>query len=123
MAAKKTRKPLFPDGVQLFIKCKFRKTQIVPHEAIDRMYMLCQRETNEDWQEWRDTPLMTTDGVLVRISLLMAINNQDGESDELLDRMGKEVYGDDMTFEYMKANWQARMRISGYWHLIEMERI
>ena len=42
---------------------------------------------------------MTTDGVLVRISLLMAINNQDGESDELLDRMGKEVYGDDMTFE------------------------
>lgn len=66
---------------------------------------------------------MTTDGVLVRISLLMAINNQDGESDELLDRMGKEVYGDDMTFEYMKANWQTRMRISGYWHLIEMERV
>ena len=60
--------------------------------------MLCQRETAEDWQEWRDTPLMTTDGVLVRISLLMAVNNQDGESDELLDRMGKEVYGDDMTF-------------------------
>ena len=84
--------------------------------------MLCRRETNEDWQEWRDTPLMTTDGVLVRISLLMAINNQDGESDELLDRMAKEVYGDDMTFEYMKANWQTRMRISGYWHLIEMEK-
>ena len=72
--------------------------------------MLCRRETAEDWQEWRDTPLM------------MAINNQDGESDELLDRMAKEVYGDDMTFEYMKANWQARMRISGYWHLIEMEK-
>lgn len=40
-----------------------------------------------------------------------------------MDELGKEIYGDNMTFGYMKANWEARMRISGYWHLIKMERV
>lgn len=87
------------------------------------MWMICHRESPEDWNEWRNTPLMTTDGILVKITLLMAINNQDGTSDEFMDELGKEIYGDNMTFGYMKANWEARMRISGYWHLIKMERV
>lgn len=87
------------------------------------MWMLCHRETPEDWGEWRNTPLRTTDGIMAKVSLIMCINDSDGSEDGYMDRLCKDVYGENMTFEFMRSNWQTRMRISGYWHLIKMERV
>lgn len=76
----------------------------------------------EDWEEWKNTPLVTTDGILATITLVSTINNGDGSYDSFLDSLVKDVYGEEMEFSYVRKNWQARMRISDCWHLIRMKK-
>lgn len=122
MAVKIARKPIIPIGITPTILCKFRDVQIVPHEAIDRIWLCATRNTKEDWEEWKNTPLVTTDGILAKITLVSTINNSDGSYDSFLDSLVKDVYGEEMEFSYVRKNWQARMKISDCWHLIRMKK-
>lgn len=122
MAVKIARKPIIPIGVTPTILCKFRDVQIVPHEAIDRIWLCATRNTEEDWEEWKNTPLVTTDGILAKITLVSTINNGDGSYDSFLNSLVKDVYGEEMEFSYVRKNWQARMKISDCWHLIRMKK-
>lgn len=105
-----------------YLKTKFQKRALVPHEAIDANWMgiWCYNQAD---QRLKDSAVfVTTDGYKVRIKLIGCCNNSKGDQHEWLQDMAEKTYG--LKFETIQSNWFARLgNISGYWHLIEMEEV
>lgn len=105
-----------------YLKTKFQKRALVPHEAIDVNWMgiWCFSEAD---QRLKDSAVfVTTDGYKVRIKLIGCCNNSKGDQHEWLQDMAEKTYG--LKFETIQSNWYARLgNLSGYWHLIEMEEV
>lgn len=105
-----------------YLKTKFQKRALVPDEVIDRNWMgiWCFSEAD---QKLKDSAVfVTTDGYKVRIKLIGCCNNSKGDQSEWLQHMCENTYG--LKFEVVRSNWFARLgKLSGYWHLIEMEEV
>ena len=105
-----------------YLKTKFQKRALVPHEAIDANWMgiWCYNQAD---QRLKDSAVfVTTDGHRVRIKLIGCCNNSKGDEYEWLQDVAEKTYG--LKFETIKSNWFARFgNLSGYWHLIEMEEV
>ena len=103
-----------------YLKTKFQKRALVPHEAIDANWMgiWCYNQAD---QRLKDSAVfVTTDGHRVRIKLIACCNNSKGDEYEWLQDIAEKTYG--LKFETIQSNWFARLgNLSGYWHLIEME--
>lgn len=103
-----------------YLKTKFQKRALVPHEAIDANWMgiWCYNQAD---QRLKDSAVfVTTDGHKVRIKLIGCCNNSKGDEHEWLQDVAEKTYG--LKFETIQSNWFARLgNLSGYWHLIEME--
>lgn len=105
-----------------YLKTKFQKRALVPHEVIDANWMgiWCYNQAD---QKLKDSAVfVTTDGHRVRIKLIGCCNNSKGDEFEWLQEMAEKTYG--LKFETIQSNWFARLgNLSGYWHLIEMEEV
>ena len=105
-----------------YLKTKFQKRALVPHEAIDANWMgiWCYNQAD---QRLKDSAVfVTTDGYKVRIKLIGCCNNSKGDEHEWLQDVAEKTYG--LKFETIQSNWFARLgNLSGYWHLIEMEEV
>lgn len=105
-----------------YLKTKFQKRALVPHEAIDANWMgiWCYNQAD---QRLKDSAVfVTTDGHRVRIKLIGGCNNSKGDEHEWLQDIAEKTYG--LKFETIQSNWFARLgNLSGYWHLIEMEEV
>ena len=103
-----------------YLKTKFQKRALVPHEAIDANWMgiWCYNQAD---QRLKDSAVfVTTDMHKVRIKLIGCCNNSKGDEHEWLQDVAENTYG--LKFETIQSNWYARLgTLSGYWHLIEME--
>ena len=66
--------------------------------------------------------LETTDGVKCRLKYISTMNNENGNYDELLDDLCREMY--DCPFSSIRSIWIARLgSVSDFWNLVEMEKI
>lgn len=105
-----------------YLKTKFQKRALVPDEVIDRNWMgiWCFSEAD---QKLKDSAVfVTTDGYKVRIKLIGCCNNSKRDQYEWLQHMCEKTYR--LKFEVVQSNWFARLgKLSGYWHLIEMEEV
>ena len=105
-----------------YLKTKFQKRALVPHEAIDANWLgiWCYNQAD---QRLKDSAVfVTTDGHRVRIKLIGCCNNSKGDEYEWLQDVAEKTYG--LKFEIIQSNWFARLgNLSGYWHLIEMEEV
>lgn len=105
-----------------YLKTKFQERALVPDEVIDRNWMgiWCFSEAD---QKLKDSAVfVTTDGYKVRIKLIGCCNNSKRDQHEWLQHMCENTYG--LKFEVVQSNWFARLgKLSGYWHLIEMEEV
>ena len=103
-----------------YLKTKFQKRALVPHEAIDRNWMGIWCFSEADRRLKDSAVFVTTDGHRVRIKLIGCYNNSKGDEYEWLQHMAEKTYG--LKFKTIQSNWFARLgNLSGYWHLIEME--
>lgn len=100
---------------------KYQERALVPTEVIDRNWLgiWCFSEAD---QRLKDSAIfVTTDGYKVRIKLIGCCNNSKGDEFEWLSNACEKTYG--LKFEVVQSHWYARLgNISGYWHLIEMEK-
>ena len=102
-----------------YLKTKFQKRALVPHEAIDANWtgIWCFSEADRRLKD--SAVFVTTDGHRVRIKLIGCCNNSKGDQYEWLQDVAEKTYG--LKFETIQSNWFARLgNLSGYWHLIEM---
>lgn len=105
---------------EYYLKTKFQKKALVPHEVIDRNWLgiCCISEADKRLKD--SAIFVTTDGYRVRIKLIGCCNNSNGDQYEWLQHACEKTYG--LKFEVVQSNWFARLgNLSGYWHLIEME--
>lgn len=104
------------------LRTKYQERALVPSEVIDRNWLgiWCFSEAD---QRLKDSAIfVTTDGYKVRIKLIGCCNNSKGDEFEWLSNACEKTYG--LKFEVVQSHWYARLgNISGYWHLIEMEKI
>lgn len=100
---------------------KYQERALVPSEVIDRNWLgiWCFSEAD---QRLKDSAIfVTTDGYKVRIKLIGCCNNSKRDEFEWLSNACEKTYG--LKFEVVQSHWYARLgNISGYWHLIEMEK-
>lgn len=103
------------------LRTKYQERALVPSEVIDRNWLgiWCFSEAD---QRLKDSAIfVTTDGYKVRIKLIGCCNNSKGDEFEWLSNACEKTYG--LKFEVVQSHWYARLgNISGYWHLIEMEK-
>ena len=103
------------------LRTKYQERALVPSEVIDRNWLgiCCFSEAD---QRLKDSAIfVTTDGYKVRIKLIGCCNNSKGDEFEWLSNACEKTYG--LKFEVVQSHWYARLgNISGYWHLIEMEK-
>lgn len=103
------------------LRTKYQERALVPTEVIDRNWLgiWCFSEAD---QRLKDSAIfVTTDGYKVRIKLIGCCNNSKGDEFEWLSNACEKTYG--LKFEVVQSHWYARLgNISGYWHLIEMEK-
>lgn len=107
---------------EYYLKTKFQKKALVPHEVIDRNWLgiCCISEADKRLKD--SAIFVTTDGYRVRIKLIGCCNNSNGDQYEWLQHACEKTYG--LKFEVVQSNWFARLgNLSGYWHLIEMEEV
>lgn len=105
---------------EYYLKTKFQKKALVPHEVIDRNWLGIRCLSEADHRLKDSAVFVTTDGHKVRIKLIGCCNNSKGDQYEWLQNVCEQTYG--LKFEVVQSNWYARLgNLSGYWHLIEME--
>ena len=107
---------------EYYLKTKFQKKALVPHEVIDRNWLgiCCLSEADKRLKD--SAIFVTTDGYRVRIKLIGCCNNSNGDQYEWLQHECEKTYG--LKFEVVQSNWYARLgNLSGYWHLIKMEEV
>lgn len=101
---------------------KYQERALVPTEVIDRNWLgiWCFSEADQRLKD--SATFVTTDGYKVRIKLIGCCNNSKGDELEWLSNACEKTYG--LKFEVVQSHWYARLgNISGYWHLIEMEKV
>lgn len=102
------------------LRTKFQKRALVPSEVIDKNWLGIWCFSEADRRLKDSAVFVTTDGHRVRIKLIGCCNNSKGDEHEWLQDVAEKTYK--LKFETIQSNWFARLgKLSGYWHLIEME--
>lgn len=97
------------------------KKALIPAEIIDPAFVSLSPRNQADWDLFNKARFRTIDGTYIHIKWIEGLYNRNGEMDEELDSFCQQNYS--MPFHIVKSVWISKVdRLSGYWHIIEMEK-